>query len=136
MSKLRLSLEKSAAAYRLARLEDALLDNIGSTLAKYGFERWLPDIFEDPYSAYNTAHRYVCLETFKQACAASQYRMLEPNLAHLANHGLLTRLFDHYIFYHLKKNTEVEQRQPGTLERLSKESSALSRRTKVCLLAI
>lgn len=101
-----------------ARLvEEHMLDYVQARLAKIGLPFWCPDLRHSAYSLYNSAHRIVALDTFRQALVSHTYIHLNPNAAYASTSPILIRLFDHFVFHYMKLRYQREGRHPGTVTR-------------------
>jgi hypothetical protein len=98
-----------------ARVEEFMLEYLRSFCAKYGLDRWCPDLRDTPYSLYNSAHRLVALDTFRQFMTIHAYAFLGPNPQYLQDLPNLTRVYDHFVFHVQLKLFKKDQKNPGSV---------------------
>ena len=115
----------SNSAATIAHMPDNAIQYICLLIARFGLEVWRPDFREDAYSTWNNAHRFLALETFKQAIALLAFRhtgIVAPP-EHIRDLGLLARMYDHVVHHYFYKLYRRELRNPGALARATQMSS-------------
>ena len=93
--------DRSHIAIQLQQIEEHIIDYIQSSLARFGFVVWCPNLCQTPYALYNTACRIVALNTFKQALVSHTYTHLAPNISYIKDMVLLVKMYDHFVHHYL-----------------------------------
>ncbi|KZV77961.1 hypothetical protein EXIGLDRAFT_784501, partial [Exidia glandulosa HHB12029] len=73
----------STTAKQAARVSDAALKYILASLARFGLKAWRPNFNEDAYSLYNSAHRFIAIDTFRQAVVSNAYDSMAVDKSYL-----------------------------------------------------
>jgi len=82
-------------------------------LVRYALDFWCPDLDDDPYSAWNTAHRYIAIQAFRQAVAILAFAVTGKATARANDLWYLTKIYDHYVFSYMRHIYYKERREPG-----------------------
>ena len=101
--------DHSHIASQLQQIKEHIIDYIQSSLARFGFVVWCPNLCQTPYTLYNAACQIVALlNTFKQALVLHTYAHLAPNLLCIKNIVLLVKMYDHFIYHYLYNQYKKE----------------------------
>ncbi|EJD40810.1 hypothetical protein AURDEDRAFT_69660, partial [Auricularia subglabra TFB-10046 SS5] len=122
---------RSRTAQQASRISENALHHILVTLSMYGLRAWRPSFLDDPYSAYNSAHRFIALETFRQLVVSCQYDHMAVDKSYLDRSLLLTRAYDHFVHHRMTKAWEKEMKYPGVAAATAERNLMLARRAKV-----
>ncbi|EJD37361.1 hypothetical protein AURDEDRAFT_173635 [Auricularia subglabra TFB-10046 SS5] len=120
----------SARAKQASRVPETALRFMLGQLAKYGLRAWRPNFNEGPYSLYNSTHRFVALDTFRQLVVSLAYDHMAVDKAYLDQMLLLTQVYDHYVHFRIFKIWEREQKYPGAAQAEMERDTILARRRK------
>jgi hypothetical protein len=122
---------RSHVAIQLRQIEEHIIDYIQSSLARFGFVVWCPDLRQTPYALYNAACRIVALDTFKQALVSHTYAHLAPNLSYIKDMVLLVKMYDHFVHHYLYNRYKKECRMPGSVRARDEANPVYHRRNMV-----
>jgi hypothetical protein len=67
------------------RVEEFALEYLSTFCARYGLARWVPDLRDTAYSLYNSAHRIVALDSFRQLCTMGVYDFFGLDYEHISD---------------------------------------------------
>jgi hypothetical protein len=123
--------DRSQIASQLRQIEEHIINYIQSSLARFGFVVWCPDLRQTPYALYNAACRIVALDTFKQALVSHAYAHLAPNLSYIKDMVLLVKMYDHFVHHYLYNRYKKECRAPGSVRARDEASPVYHRRNTV-----
>ncbi|TFK52727.1 hypothetical protein OE88DRAFT_1677285 [Heliocybe sulcata] len=115
---------RGVAEPQMLAIEDEMLQLIQTSIARFGFTCWCPDLRDTPYSLYNAACRTIAVHTFKQALVGHTYEMFAPNLRYTADTMLILRLYDHFVHHVQRRRFLKEQKNPGSVS-LAEEHSIM-----------
>ncbi|EJD34271.1 hypothetical protein AURDEDRAFT_131253 [Auricularia subglabra TFB-10046 SS5] len=115
-------------AKQAGRVPESALHFVLGQLARYGLRSWRPNFNEDAYSLYNSTHRLVALDTFRQLVVGLAYDHMAVDKSFLDQMLLLTQVYDHYVHYRLFKIWEREQKYPGAAQAEMERDTILARR--------
>jgi hypothetical protein len=115
-----------------ALVEAFVIDYIATYCAKFGLTEWAPDLRDTPYSLYNSAHRIIAIDTFRQAMAARAYSHMGPNQDFLHDTALLMRVYDHFVHHFQLQRFKKEGKIPGSVALIEQLRPTYTRRGRVC----
>jgi hypothetical protein len=122
----------SLIAANIVRVEPHGLEVILAMLARFGLREWYPDVLgHTPDSLYNSAHRSIAIQTFKQCLVNFSYLFLAPNTAYAQDHAFLEKLYNHFVFVYMADLVRKEAKVPGSVEVLHDKNSVYNRRSMV-----
>ena len=125
--------DRSHIASQLRQIEEHIIDYIQSSLARFGFVMWCPDLRQTPYALYNAACRIIALDTFKQALVSHSYAHLAPNLSYVKNMVLLVKMYDHFVHHYLYNRYKKECHTPGSVRARDEANPGYHRRNTACI---
>lgn len=121
----------STIAKQVQRVPETALRYILGLLSQFGLSAWRPNFTESPYSSYNSAHRFIAIDTFRQAVLASAYKSMGVETIYLDNVWLQTLAHDHFVCNVICKVYTREKKYPGITELTAKRDAQLARRRTV-----
>lgn len=127
----RSSTSNSKVAKMVCRMEENIISYIDNCLARFGLEEWTPDLDQTPYALYNTTHRIIAIDTFKQAAVAHAYAQLKPNLKYVQNMALLEKIYNHFVHFYFYSRYVQERDSPGSVAALDGAGPAYKGRNRV-----
>ncbi|TFK45357.1 hypothetical protein OE88DRAFT_1640031 [Heliocybe sulcata] len=104
-----------------------MLQLIQTSLARFGFTCWCPDLRDTPYSLYNTACWTIAVHTFKQALVGHTYEVLALNLRYTSDTMLILHMYDHFVHHVQSKRFLKEQKNPGSVSLTEEHTLAKAR---------
>jgi hypothetical protein len=115
----------------MANTPEWVRDVMQATGARFGLNSFKPDLLGDPYSPYNVAHRLVSILSFRSAMTGFAYSFLAPSAAYIHNTLLLFRIYDHFVFFHLRRLQRMEFKKPGSVQNAASRDAAYKNRKRV-----
>ncbi len=119
----------SSVARDAGCIDDHHLHILFSTISQFGLQQWLPDVIgESPTSLYNTAHETVAIHSFQRLNTTFAYAAKGPNLKHINNVALLSRIYWNFVFSVDQKKLIMEAREAGSVQQASIKTDIYKRR--------
>lgn len=123
---------RSRMAQRSRKLDESHLRMILAMMAIYGLDKWRPDLrSHTTRSLWNAAHRIIAIQSFQQCCLAGAYQASNPAFMFVQNDEVLTKWYDHYVFFYKKGHWDKEKAKPGSVASISAREAARERRRNV-----
>ncbi|KAF8987414.1 hypothetical protein BDQ17DRAFT_1435651 [Cyathus striatus] len=95
--------------------EDTVVGLIRATMARYGLPIWCPDLHQLATSTYNTAHKIVAVETYRQALIMCAYDSYGVEQKWSSRMDVLYQVYNHYVHHSFCVQYDMEARSPGIL---------------------
>ncbi|MBW0473735.1 hypothetical protein O181_013450 [Austropuccinia psidii MF-1] len=115
----------------IIHMSDFAIKYIISVLANLGIRRWAPDLNNMSDTLYNEACRISAIQTFRQISIGGAYEFMNFNISYLEDIQLLTKVYNHYVHYHMAQRYKKEAIQSGKHARDEERKAILRARLKL-----
>jgi len=133
-SRWRVDKDRSNSPYAAiaSRIPRNVVEYMCLLLTRYALDFWCPDLDDDPYSAWNTAHRFIAIQAFRQAVAILAFAPTGKVTARANDLWYLTKIYDHFVFSYMRSIYYKERREPGARAQRHLANTARQRVIEVC----
>lgn len=121
----------SMISKQVARVPESSLRYMLGLLARFGLKAWRPDLRQSPYSMYNQAHRFIAIDTFRQAVVSEAYDSMGIDKSYVDDMNLQVVAFDHFTNHRIGRMAAREEKFPGITQIEADREPVLSRRRTV-----
>lgn len=121
----------SNIAKQASRIPESSLRYTLGLLARFGLRAWRPNFAESPYSLYNCAHRFIAIETFRQAVVSKAFESMAVDTTYIDDIEILTLGYDHFVIYRVGGTVKAEEKYLGITQLRAERDTVLARRRTV-----
>ncbi|EJD44022.1 hypothetical protein AURDEDRAFT_45521, partial [Auricularia subglabra TFB-10046 SS5] len=118
----------SKVAKQASRVPESGLRYMLGLIGNFGLRTWRPNFDEDAYSLYNSAHRFIAIESFRQLVVSAAYDHMAVDKSKVDEMLLLTCVYDHYVHHYQFNRWRKEQKYPGVAQTTADCNTILARR--------
>ncbi|PPQ77157.1 hypothetical protein CVT24_009828 [Panaeolus cyanescens] len=112
-------------------IEDHVISYLRGSLARAGLSEWRPDLNQTSSSLYNSLHRMVAIDNFRQAVIGGGYDHMLQDTHYLSDSGLLSKFYNGLVHYRYLKRFNRNAQDPGSVEAADEMSPVYKNRERL-----